>query len=160
MDPEPWSSARRRLRLRIAAVVLAVYVACLLAVVLAPVQIDRPFEGLLDALLAALHARGLPAWFGYPELEFAANLLLFLPAGLLAALVLPSRRWWLVAAVSPVLSAVLELGQAVFLSGRSPSVRDVLANGLGGAAGALISALVQGLLGRGARRGAQRSARG
>ncbi len=65
------------------------------------------------------------AWFTYERTEFLANIAMFVPVGMLAALWLP-RRWWLLGAVVAVgLSVGIEAAQAVYLPDRVADPRDV-----------------------------------
>jgi VanZ family protein len=140
-----------RVRFTVVSVLLAAYLLGILIVTLTPTPVDRPHEGTLSRVIEEMHGRGLGGWVGYTQLEFAGNVLLFLPAGFLAALLLPRRDWWLAAVLAPAFSALLECAQAVFLPDRVSSVRDVLANGAGGAAGAALGFLAWPLLFRGER---------
>lgn len=74
--------------------------------------------------------------------EFAANVALFAPLGILVTLAL--RRAWTGIAAAVVLSAGAELVQ-LLLPGRTASARDVVANVLGAAFGALLVLLVRAL---------------
>ncbi|WFR68573.1 VanZ family protein [Curtobacterium flaccumfaciens] len=86
------------------------------------------------------------AWFTYERTEFLANIAMFVPVGMLAALWLP-RRWWILGAVVGVaLSAGIEIAQAVYLPYRVADPRDVLSNGLGGLLGATLVGLFRSLL--------------
>ncbi len=85
-------------------------------------------------------------WLSYARTEFLANIAMFVPVGVLAALWLP-RRWWLLGAVVGVgLSCGIELYQGAFLPYRVADPRDVLSNGLGGLLGATLVGLVRSLL--------------
>lgn len=137
------ASRADRFRIAVAAALLALYLAVVLLITLWPTPVDRPYSGSLLRFIAELHERGVPEWIGYREVEFSANVLLFVPAGFLAALVLPRRDWWLVAVLAPAFSAAIECAQALFLSQRFPSASDVVANGLGGAIGAALSLLAR-----------------
>lgn len=123
----------RRVR-RGAAWVLAAYVALVGAVLLSPVSPEQVVAAttalLRDDLGLAMVRQG---W-----VEFAANIALFVPVGLLVTLV--SRRVWLGVVLALVLSAGAELVQEL-LPGRMASPRDVLANTLGAAIGAVIAAV-------------------
>lgn len=142
------ASLASRFRLKLAAVLLAFYVAVVLLITLWPTRVDRPFKGVLARLIQELHERGVPSWIGYTHIEVLANVLMFVPLGFLAALDLPRRDWWLAAVLAPAFSAALETAQAVFLSARVPSASDVVANGVGGAIGAVISLLARMLVHR------------
>jgi VanZ family protein len=118
---------------------LVLYLVLLAAIVLWPTPVDRPAAGLLDDVLQALHRHGVPAWFGYGAVEAAANVLLFLPFGLLAGALLPRRWRWLAAAGAVLLSGGIELAQSGFLPERFGTFQDVLANSLGAAIGTAAS---------------------
>lgn len=94
--------------------------------------------GGLEAIAAWLARFPVSAWATFPVLEFAANVVLFLPAGILWVLWTGGRRWWLAAAAGLALSAGIELTQAVALADRVPDVRDLVANTLGALAGAAV----------------------
>lgn len=86
------------------------------------------------------------AWFTYERTEFLANIAMFVPVGMLAALWLP-RRWWILGAfVAVVLSTGIEAAQALYLPDRVADPRDVLSNGLGGLLGATLVGFVRSLL--------------
>lgn len=127
----------------VAALLLAAYAGVVLLITLSPIPVDRPYSAALLRLIQELHERGLPAWIGYGEIEFGANVLLFLPVGFLLALLLPRRAWGAVVLLAPIFSALIESAQALFLTERFPSLLDVLANGFGGILGAILSMLVR-----------------
>ncbi|SDQ41438.1 VanZ like family protein [Curtobacterium sp. UNCCL20] len=85
-------------------------------------------------------------WFTYERTEFLANIAMFVPVGMLAALWLPRRWWFLGAVVGVALSAGIEVAQAVYLPARVADPRDVLSNGLGGLLGATVVGLFRSLL--------------
>ncbi len=60
-----------------------------------PTPVDRPLAGLLKDLIEAVRGHPLTAGITYMHVEGAANVLLFVPLGLMVALLLPTRRWWL-----------------------------------------------------------------
>jgi VanZ family protein len=123
---------------------LALYIGLLALIVLWPVPVDRPARGLLGDVLETLHRHGVPAWINYGVVEAAANVLLFLPFGLLAGLLLPRRRRWLAAAGAVLLSAGIELAQSGLLPERFGTVQDVLANTAGAVLGVAAASLLPG----------------
>lgn len=133
-------------RLRLAGGILIAYAVAVLAVTLWPTPVDQGFEPTISRGLALLHRNGLPTWFGYNKLEFGANIVMFVPAGFLVALMLPRRRWWLSVLIVPALSIAIELTQAVFLSSRFATINDVVANSLGAVLGISLFLLVRGML--------------
>ena len=119
------------------------------ALVAAAVLVLNPWH-LHDALdapiargLGALHDLGLPGTLNMHAAEFAANIALFVPLGLLTALLLPRRRWWVAFVVLVALSVGIETVQALGLSYRQASPRDVLGNSLGAAIGVGLSLILR-----------------
>lgn len=112
-------------------------------VVFWPSPIDRPVESLLDRAIAELHERGVPGFVDYGFIESFANLLLFVPVGLLFGLMV-SLRWWPIALLlGPALSASIEFTQRFLLEDRYASVNDVIANSLGATVGVLLAVLLR-----------------
>ena len=82
--------------------------------------------------------------------EFLANVMLFTPWGVLAVLLLGTRRWWWVLASGAAFSMLIEIAQ---ISGsRISDPRDLVANTLGAVLGVAIGMLID------ARSSAQRRA--
>jgi glycopeptide antibiotics resistance protein len=126
----------------VAATLLVVYSALVSVIVAWPSPVDAGSRELLIRILSALHRRGLPGFIDYSLVEFGANVAMFVPLGLLIALLLGPRIWWLAILVCVGLSVSIELYQLVALPARFATVRDVLANSTGGALGAAIAAMV------------------
>jgi glycopeptide antibiotics resistance protein len=127
-------------------VVLVIAAALLVGVLvigLLPNRVDGGVERPIRAFIDTLQAAGAPGWVNYDLVDFLANILFFVPIGLLGAVLLPRRLWWLAMPVGLLLSAALELGQAAFLPQRFASWTDVLANTLGAVLGALIGAAMR-----------------
>jgi VanZ family protein len=131
--------SRRVVVLAIAGLVL---LACVLVVGLLPTRVDGGVEVQVRAFVDALRAAGAPLWVDYDLIDFLANIAFFVPVGLIAALLLPHRLWWLAIPIGAALSGALELGQALFLPQRYASITDVIANTIGAALGALIGAAI------------------
>lgn len=125
--------ARRRRR---AAQLFALYIAVLALIVFWPSPVDPGAStGMLSDVLRSLHRRGMPGWINYTLVESVANVLLFVPFGLLAASWLTDRWIWLAAVVGIAASCIIESVQAVLLPNRVASIYDVNANSLGAALG-------------------------
>lgn len=77
----------------------------------------------------------------YSDLEFTANIAMFLPVGLLFVLVLGPRRWWLALVFGVMLTFGIESAQA-FLPSRVPDARDLVANSAGAIVGSLLGVLL------------------
>ena len=74
------------------------------------------------------------------EAESLANLLMFIPIGLLLRLSLPSWRLTALLAVSAAGSLAIELVQYLLLPGRTPTLVDVVSNSGGAAIGLVLAA--------------------
>jgi len=74
--------------------------------------------------------------------EIAANVLLFVPLGVLVARILGVRLWWGGVVAGFLLSVLIELCQSAFLPARFPSIADVAANTLGATLGAVLALLL------------------
>lgn len=111
---------------------LLVYLAVIALVVLTPEPIDRAHRAEVLALAAFLRGSGLIS-LQYWQVEFTANVLLFLPLGLLLTLSLGRSRvsLWLPPLCGVVLSAAAETGQLLLLPDRIASPSDVISNTLG-----------------------------
>lgn len=120
--------------------ILAVlYFAALAGILFWPSPVDRPIDGALMHFIQWLHAHGLPQWFiGYRKVEFAANILLFVPFGIIVALRAHRRFWWLSVVIAAAVSGAVELAQGIFLPERVPAWSDIIANTFGAFMGALL----------------------
>lgn len=103
-----------------------------------PVPVDRGVRSLLGSVLDRLAAAGAPGWVDYAHLEFGANIVMFVPLGVLIALLLPRWEWWLAPIIGLALSLAIEFGQALLLPERFATPLDVLANTAGATIGALV----------------------
>lgn len=117
---------------------LAAAGAVVAVVTLSPVPLQQALDGPLTRGLALLHDWGLP---GSAHLaEAAANVALFVPLGLLAALVIPRRWWWAVVVGAALASLTVEVVQHAVLAQRVGSARDVLTNTVGALVGVGLAA--------------------
>ncbi|MDN5805097.1 MAG: VanZ family protein, partial [Microlunatus sp.] len=85
-----------------------------------------------------LHRRGYLLSVDNSELEFLANIALFVPVGMFLLLLLGTRLWWLALTASFAMTIVIEAVQRS-IPGRVSDERDLLANGLGAVIGVLIA---------------------
>ena len=120
-------------------VLLAVYVVGLAVVVFLPGGVAHGLD-----LSQQLRALGL-SWVTYNELESFANVVLFLPLGLLIALIIPTGRWWILVLGLIAVSGFIELAQWLVIPGRVASFLDVLANATGGLAGIAVAGVIRGI---------------
>jgi VanZ family protein len=124
----------------VARVVLTLYGISLAMIALWPVPVDSGAGGFLRRV-----SRVLPL-LTYPRIEFSANILLFVPLGVLLMLIL--RRRYLILPIAIVVTVAIECSQALLLDKRTPSVLDILANTAGACLGMLIVAAVESWRGR------------
>ncbi|CAN5166098.1 hypothetical protein BH11ACT1_BH11ACT1_25870 [soil metagenome] len=102
---------------------------------LSPLPLQDLASTAIDRMLDVLHGWGAPPRLDRHVLEFGANIVMFVPLGLLAALLLPRRRWWVALVGAIVASLAVETVQSTALPHRFGSLRDVLGNTLGAAIG-------------------------
>ncbi|MFE5407282.1 VanZ family protein [Microbacterium sp. NPDC056569] len=110
---------------------LVIYAVLLALIAFWPTPVDRGASGLLEAITHAV------PWLTYDVIETSANVVLFVPFGLLLALALPLHRG-VVIPIALATTLVIESGQALLLAERTPSLRDIVANVLGAAIGLAI----------------------
>lgn len=120
--------------------------ACLVVVLIItfwPTPVDRPFYSQLVQVLSDLHRAGMPAWVNYGFVEFASNVIMFVPFGALIALYSLPSLWWASGVLGLALSLSIELCQYLFLPERLASAGDLAANTAGALIGGGIVALIQ-----------------
>lgn len=135
-------TARRLAPDRVAGIARWMLVGILVVVLLIVLWPSRPAgteQSTLQHWFAGLHARGFPSWIGFGLVEFGANVLMFLPLGVLGVAARPPFGAAGVIGCCAALSAAVELGQLLFIPGRTGDYRDLLANTLGAVLGALIA---------------------
>ena len=128
-------SRRLRAALSEPRVLLGLYVFVLTLIALWPAPVDgaaRPFLRLIGRAVPMLT---------YARIEFGANFLLFVPLGMLLALIL--RRRYLLAPIALVATVTIESIQALIIDKRTPSVMDIIANLTGACLGLLIVAFIE-----------------
>lgn len=105
-----------------------------------PSPVDQPIQIQLSRALNFLHAHGIPPWFNYKFVEAAANVLLFVPVGVVTSLAFMEKRWWQIGVFGFLVSSFIELAQLLFLHNRFASLLDIVTNTGGAAIGALLAA--------------------
>ena len=105
---------------------------------LTPPHIEDRMPNLLDRVVEALHQLG---WnrLGFTEIEVLANVLVFVPIGALAFVLLPRQIWMLSLLTGPAMSVLIEGIQRVALPHRAATVNDVVANSIGATAGVALA---------------------
>lgn len=124
------------------AVTATVYLLAVAFIVFWPVPVDRPAQNALPRLLESWHAAGVPLWVDYRLIEWLANVIMFLPWGVLGTLLLARRWWWMIPFSGLLASAAVESTQYVFLPARFASTADIVANTAGALLGFGGTALV------------------
>jgi len=108
---------------------------------LTPERIEQTMPNLLDLVLGTAHRLGWES-LDFTRLEILANILVFVPVGVLAFLLLPRRVWPLALLIGPALSAAIEVSQRLALPHRAATVTDVVANSAGATAGVILAVLL------------------
>lgn len=101
-----------------------------------------PVVGTLGWANDLVRAAGAASWLDPQTMEFTANIALFVPFGLLLALVLRQGQWWVAMLGGFGVSMFAEVTQGLFLPGRSGTVSDVVANTTGTIIGTGIAVLL------------------
>lgn len=140
--PPPRSHAR----LWISTLLLIVYSAFVLLVTMWPQPEQLEFDSIASRVLRALHNLGVPEWFDYNELEFVANIGMFVPLGFLLGLALAREAWWVAIFLLPAFSGAIEFTQGIALDERVSTVIDVLANTVGGYVGLLAAMILRAMI--------------
>ena len=137
---------RSRLRVGLATVLFIFYLGFVMWVTMTPSLDGVGVDTVADRVLSVLHRIGVPEGFGYMELEFAANIGMFIPLGFLLGLALPGWGWWLALILLPAYSIGIEWFQSEFLGDRVGDVRDIISNSLGAWIGTLIAATLRAMV--------------
>lgn len=116
-------------------VLLTIYGVILTLIALWPSPVDQNAGPFLRAV-----GRVIPP-LTVARIEFSANILLFVPLGLLLMLIL--RRRYLVLPIAIVVTVAIESAQGLLLDRRTPSMLDIIANTAGACLGMLIVAGVE-----------------
>ncbi len=135
-DPPGSDPPRRPASRRLVKTLIVLYSVALVLIVFWPTPVDRDLGWLLQAI-----SRRMP-WLSYGAIEFGANVLLFVPFGMLLPLAWPAIRR-VVVPLALAATVAIESAQAVFLAERTMSVRDVVANVLGAAIGFALAWLIE-----------------
>jgi len=143
LGPRP---PRSYARLWISTCLLLIYTAFVLVVTMWPSPEQLEFGGIADRVLRVLYRFGVPEQFGFTELEFLANVAMFVPLGFLLGLALPRRGWWLAVLLIPAFSGAIEATQGIALSERVSTLTDVASNTIGGYIGLLLAMIIRALI--------------
>lgn len=124
---------------------LAAATVCYLALVgwltLGPQPLDANGRGLLHRLIRFISGDNTLDWITFALVEFIANIVLFVPVGVLFVLLLGWRRWWVALLLGIGLTASIEFAQ-LFLHDRVTDPRDLVSNSIGAIIGVALVLLV------------------
>lgn len=129
--------------------ILGAYVFVLTLIALWPTPVDGGAGPVLR-----LVARVVPV-LTYARIEFGANILLFVPLGVLLALILERR--YLIVPIAVVATVTIESIQALMIDKRTPSVLDIIANITGACLGLMIVGFIEWRRARGLARDGSRA---
>ncbi|MGA1835705.1 VanZ family protein [Herbiconiux sp. 11R-BC] len=139
-SPKPSSPTPSRRHARpIAAGLLIAYSLVVLLIVAWPTPVDAPSHSTLLALLRAVHKLHVLMFINYAQVEFLANVAMFVPLGLLIGVLFGRHRWGFAVLICFGVSSLIETAQFFLLPGRYGTVDDVIANTLGALVGALLA---------------------
>jgi len=116
------------------------FLAGLAFLTLTPARVEDSMPNLLDLVLRGVHRLGWES-LDFTRLEVLANVLVFVPIGILAFLLLPRRAWPLSLLAGPLLSGGIELAQRLALPHRAATFDDVLANSTGATIGVVFAVI-------------------
>jgi glycopeptide antibiotics resistance protein len=116
------------------------FLAGLAILTLTPSRVERSMPNLLDLVLSAAHRLGWQS-LDFTRLEVLANVLVFIPVGILAFVLIPRRAGILSLVVGPALSLLIEAAQRFALPHRAATFTDVVANSVGATVGVLLAVL-------------------
>ncbi len=122
---------------RFAVIATLVYLAFVAMLTLGP----QPSNGLTMRIsldIVAVVDRFVSGAFSYSDLEFCANIGMFVPVGFLLLLLLGRRRWWLAALACGALTVLIETAQ-LGIPSRVSDPRDLIANSIGALIGILVA---------------------
>lgn len=116
------------------------FLAGLALLTLTPSRVEESMPNVLDLVLSGAHRLGW-ASLDFSRLEVLANIVVFIPVGILAFVLLPRRVWMLSLLVGPLLSLAIEAAQRIALPHRTATLTDVIANSSGATAGVVFAVL-------------------
>ncbi len=125
------------LRHPVLSIVTIGYLALVGWITLSPLDAPSQF-GILWKLAEFFEANAATDWITFARLEFAANVVMFVPLGLFLVLLLGRRQWWLAIGFGLALTAAIEFAQQ-FIANRVSDPRDLVANGIGAIVGTLLA---------------------
>lgn len=130
--------APRLLTRGVAAVLAVPFLAGLVLLTLTPTRVEERMPALLDLVLSTAHRIGWDS-LDFTRLEILANVLVFVPVGIFAFVLMPRRVWPLSVLLGPAISVGIEVAQRFLLPHRAATVNDVVANSTGALIGIVVA---------------------
>jgi glycopeptide antibiotics resistance protein len=118
------------------------YGVALAILTLTPAADGERVYSLLTRLVALFERFDRTDWITYGVAEFAANIVLFVPLGVLLVLLLGRRRWLAVIVAGLLASCWIELAQGIWIGDRVADSRDLVSNTLGTAIGVVLAMML------------------
>lgn len=119
------------------------YLLLVARITLWPQNPDVELDGLLGWAVDTLGVLGVDGGTAYSVAEAAANVVMFVPYGLLLALIARPGRRWLAVVVPALASVTIEVLQLSLLPDRVATVQDVAMNTLGAVIGVGVVVLTE-----------------
>lgn len=132
------------------AVLAAVYLVLVGVITLGPTLWRNPWSQNDYDVLSLSTWLDPATWTRLGSPEFTANILLFIPLGLLVRLAIPRATWFGAVAIGGTVSVAIEVLQV--WTPRVSDPRDLVANTFGALVGAVLGAVMSAIAGRGIRR--------
>ena len=104
-------------------------------------QAESQQEGWLWQLALLFDRHAATEWITFNLLEFAANVLLFLPFGVFFVLLFGRGRWWLAILLGVAMTVGIEFAQQ-YIPNRVSDPRDILSNSIGTVVGTVLALLL------------------
>lgn len=108
---------------------------------LGPEPLDSNGRGVLHRMIRFISGDNTLDWITFALVEFTANVVLFVPIGVLFTLMVGWRRWWLAGLLGAGLTAAIEFTQ-LFLPDRVTDPRDLISNSIGAVIGVAVVLVV------------------
>lgn len=125
------------LRHPVLSLVTIAYLALVAWITLSPLEAPSQF-GILWTLAEFFESHAATDWITFSRLEFAANVIMFVPLGLFLVLLFGRRQWWLAIGLGLAPTGAIEFAQQ-FIANRVSDPRDIVANGIGAIVGTLVA---------------------
>jgi glycopeptide antibiotics resistance protein len=138
----------------ILSVLTLAYLAFVGWVTLQPQPDFDPSGGIVDEALIFLRHVPQTSWLTLDDVEFMANIAMFVPVGVFFLLLFGRRQWWLGMLMSFVMTVGIETAQH-WIPGRVSDVGDVVSNTAGGVIGVLFALVITAPAARRRRRAAR-----